>query len=169
MSSAKGRLFLLAIASIVLVSTNFASAQIVALGHSAVRGVVPESDMWPAVLEGLLRAKGSQARIINAGVFGETTGSTLARIPSAVPPGTKVVILADNEFNDLRLNLSRAQAAANLAAIKSQLKARGIRIVDAMGVYLSVRGQPGMKAPDGIHLNVEGNKKVAAILAGMVR
>ncbi|MBR0840668.1 hypothetical protein JQ607_10760 [Bradyrhizobium liaoningense] len=169
MNSAKVRLFLLAVAGIVLLSTNFASAQIVALGHSAVRGVVAESEMWPAVLEGMLRARGSQTRVVNAGVYAETTDSTLARIPSAVSPGTKIVILADNEFNDRRLNFSAAQSAANLAAIKSQLRARGIKIIDAMGIYLSVRGQPGMKAPDGIHLNVEGNKKVATILAGMVR
>jgi acyl-CoA thioesterase I len=167
--NSKARLFLLAVAGIVLISTNFASAQIVALGHSAVRGVVAESEMWPAVLEGLLRARGSQSHVINAGVYAETTDLTLARIPSAVPPGTKIVILADNEFNDLRRNFSAAQSATNLAAIKSQLRARGIKIVDAMGIYLSVRGQPGMKAPDGIHLNVEGNKKVATILAGMVR
>jgi len=169
MNSAKARLFLLAVAGIVLISTNFASAQIVALGHSAVRGVVAESEMWPAVLEGLLRARGSQSHVINAGVYAETTDLTLARVPSAVPPGTKIVILADNAFNDQRRNMSAAQSAANLAAIKSQLRARGIKIVDAMGIYLSVRGQPGMKAPDGIHLNVEGNKKVATILAGMVR
>lgn len=169
MNSAKARLFSLAVAGIFLVSINFASAQIVALGHSAVRGVVAESEMWPAVLEGLLRAKGSQTRVINAGVYAETTDLTLARIPSAVPPGTKIVILADNEFNDQRRNFSPAQSAANLAAIKSQLRARGIKIVDAIGIYLSVRRQPGMKAPDGIHLNVEGNKRVATILAGMVR
>lgn len=169
MYSAKARLFLLAVAGIILVSTNFASAQIVALGHSAVRGVVAESEMWPAVLERMLRARGSQTQIINAGVYAETTDLTLARIPSAVPPGTRIVILADNAFNDQRHHFSAAQSAANLAAIKSQLRARGIKIVDAMGIYLSVRGQPGMKAPDGIHLNVEGNKKVATILAGMVR
>lgn len=169
MNSAKARLFLLAVAGIVLVSTNFASAQIVALGHSAVRGVVAESEMWPAVLEGLLRARGSQTRVINAGVYAETTDLTLARVPSDVPPGTRIVILADNEFNDQRRNFSAAQSAANLAAIRSQLRARGIKIVDAMGIYLSVRGQPGMKAADGIHLNAEGNKKVAIILAKMVR
>lgn len=38
-----------------------------------------------------------------------------------------------------------------------------------MGTYISVLKQPGMASTDGIHLNAEGNKKVAAILAGMVR
>jgi lysophospholipase L1-like esterase len=62
--------FLLALAAIIIASTSITSAQIVALGHSAVRGHVAESEMWPAVLENMLRAKGSQVRIINAGVNG---------------------------------------------------------------------------------------------------
>jgi acyl-CoA thioesterase I len=169
MKSVNAPLFLLALAGIIFVSPNFASAQIVAFGHSAVRGVVSESEMWPAVLESLLRAKGSQTHVINAGVFGETTDATLARLPSAIPEGTKTVILADSWFNDVRHNMSKEHAEANIAAIKSQLAARGIRVVAAMQIVHSVTGQPGMRASDGIHLNVEGNKKVATILAGMVR
>src|ERR1700759_1777250 len=83
---------LLALAGIIVVSTGGASAQIVALGHSAVRGHVAENEMWPAVLESMLRAKGSQVRVINAGVNGETTGKLLARVDGAVPPGTRIVI-----------------------------------------------------------------------------
>jgi acyl-CoA thioesterase I len=146
-----------------------ASAQIVALGHSMVRGNVSESEMWPAVLEGMLRAKGSQVHVANAGVWGETTDRTLARLPSAVPQGTRIVILADNPANDVRHNLNPAQAMANIATMKSQLKARGIRVVDATGTVISVLREPGGRGPDGRHLSVEGNRKVAVILAGMVR
>jgi acyl-CoA thioesterase-1 len=163
------RIFVLAFTSIVLASANSASAQIVALGHSAVRGNVSESEMWPAVLEGLLRARGSQVHVTNAGVWGETTDATLARVSSAVPEGTRTVILVDNPFNDIRHNMSPVKAAANIAAIKSQLKARGIRVIDAWGTYVSVVRQPGGAGPDGRHLSVEGNKKVAAALVGVVR
>jgi acyl-CoA thioesterase-1 len=69
----------------------------------------------------------------------------------------------------VRHNISPATAAANIAAIRSQLKARGIRIVDAMGIVRSVAHQPGMLLPDGIHLNADGNLKVATQLAGLVR
>jgi len=169
MNCLNARVFAFAFASIICASINSASAQIVALGHSAVRGNVAESEMWPAVLEGLLHARGSQVHVANAGVWGETTGATLARVPSAVPQGTRIVILADNPFNDVRHNMSPAQAAANIAAIKSQLRARGIKVIDAMGIVMSVSRQPGGVGPDGRHLSVEGNKKVAAILAGMVR
>ena len=71
------RIFALAVAAIVAAYVNPASAQIVALGHSAVHGNVSESEMWPAVLEGLLRARGSQVHVANAGVWGETTDASL--------------------------------------------------------------------------------------------
>jgi acyl-CoA thioesterase I len=162
--------FLLVLAGIILGSTGFASAQIVALGHSAVRGHVAENEMWPAVLESLLRARGSQVHVINAGVNGETTDRTLARVSTAVPQGTKIVILMDSGYNDAnRLPQGRADAEKNIAAVKSQLKARGIRVIDAMGLYVSVLKQPGMALPDHLHLNAEGCKKVATALAGMVR
>lgn len=163
------RIFAFVLVGLALWSTNPASAQIVALGHSMVRGNVSESEMWPALLEGLLRAKGSQVHVANAGVWGETTDRTLARVPSAVPQGTRIVILADNLANDVRHNMNPAQGRANIAAIKSQLSARGIKVVDATSTVISVLRQPGGAGPDGRHLSVEGNRKVAAILAGMVR
>jgi acyl-CoA thioesterase-1 len=164
------RNFILALAGLIAISTGSASAQIVALGHSAVRGHVAENEMWPAVLESMLRAKGSQLHVINAGVNGETTGELLARVDSAVPSGTRIVILAINGFNDAhRLKEGSVNAAANIAAIKGKLRAKGVRIVDAMGLIISVLKQPGMVLPDRIHLNAEGCRKVAAALAGMVR
>ena len=155
---------------LVLASSDVASAQIVALGHSAARGHVAESEMWSSVLEGLLQARGSQTHVINAGVNGETTAEELSRVDSAVPEGTKIVILTISGFNDAhKLVGGSAGAAANIAAIKSKIRARGIRIIDAMGLYVSVLKQPGMALPDHLHLSVEGNKKLAAMLAGMVK
>jgi acyl-CoA thioesterase-1 len=88
---------------------------------------------------------------------------------SAVHEGTKIVILAVNGDNDARkLPEGSANSAANIAAIKSQLKARGIKVIDAMGIYSSVIRQPGMAVTDRIHLS-EGNGKVATILAGMLK
>ena len=119
------RIFALAFAGIVFASANSASAQIVALGHSAVRGNVSKSEMWPAVLEGLLHARGSQVHVANAGVWGETTDATLARVSSAVPQGTRIVILVDNQANDVRRNMSPIKAAENIAAIKKSVEGTG--------------------------------------------
>jgi acyl-CoA thioesterase-1 len=170
MMCSKVNVFLLAVASIIVASTGSASAQIVALGHSAVRGHVAENEMWPAVLESMLRARGSQVHVINAGINGETTGEELARVDSAIPDGTRIVILAINGANDARRNIAGAtEAPANIAAIKRKIRVRGIRIVDAMALYISVLKQPGMALPDQRHLNAEGCKKLATMLAGMLR
>ena len=170
MNCSNVRAFLLALASIVLASTGFASAQIVALGHSAAHGYVAPNEMWSAVLESMLHARGSQVHVTNAGINGETTAAELARVDSAVPEGTKIVILTISGHNDARKLIGgSADAAANIAAIKSKIRARGIRIIDAMGLYVSVLRQPGMALPDHLHLSIEGNKKLATILAGMVK
>ena len=86
---------LLALAGGIITSTGPASAQIVALGHSAVRGHVAESEMWPAVLESMLHARGSRVHVINAGINGETTAEELARVDSAVPEGTRHIRIID--------------------------------------------------------------------------
>jgi acyl-CoA thioesterase-1 len=170
MNCSKVRVFLLVLASIILASTGFASAQIVVLGHSAAHGYVAPDEMWSSVLESILRARGSQVHVINAGVNGETTRDELARVDSAVPDGTRIVILTINGYNDNRkLIAGSADAPANIAAIKRKITSRGIKIIDAMGLYSSVLRQPGMALRDGLHLSVEGNKKLATILAGMVR
>jgi hypothetical protein len=38
-----------------------------------------------------------------------------------------------------------------------------------MGIYTSLWRQPGLVLPDGNHLNVEGNRRLAAILARMLQ
>jgi len=70
------------------------AATVVALGASNTFGKgVSRSQAYPAQLEGLLRAKGLNARVINAGINGDTTGGMLARLDRMVPKGTSVVIL----------------------------------------------------------------------------
>lgn len=93
--------FSIILTGITIGSASFASAQIVALGSSTVDDQrVSSNEMWPAVLEGMLRAKGSQTHVKNAGVWGDTTEGTLSRVSSAVPDGTKTVILMINGYND---------------------------------------------------------------------
>lgn len=141
MNCSHARVFPLALFSItfvyILASTGLACAQIVAFGHSAARGHVEENEMWPEVLESMLRAKGRDAHVINAGVNGETTAQGLARLDSAIPTGTKIVILTYNGFNDARKLIDgKVHAAANIAAMKNKIRARGIRLIDAMQCIL---------------------------------
>jgi acyl-CoA thioesterase-1 len=127
-----------------------ASAQIVALGASNTAGNgVGSSSAFPAQLEAMLRARGSSAHVINAGISGDTTAGMLSRLSSAVPEETRVVIVQYGG-NDFRRNVSPSTRQSNIANIESQLRARKIRVVRADG-YVRAAWQAGMVQPDGIH------------------
>lgn len=144
------------------------NAQIVALGASNTAGYgVGSSAAYPAIVEGLLRAKGRPMSVTNAGISGDTTGGMLARLSSAVPDGTKIVILQIGG-NDRRKGISEAEAAANRAEIHKRLHARGIRTIEADGLVRSAL-QSGLRQPDGQHLTTEGHRRVAQQLAASIR
>jgi acyl-CoA thioesterase-1 len=69
-------------------------AQIVAFGASNVagKGVWP-GQAWPAQLEEMLKARGYNVRVKNAGKSCDTTSGMLHRLNFAIPSGTKIVIL----------------------------------------------------------------------------
>jgi acyl-CoA thioesterase I len=136
-----------------------ASAQVVALGASNTEGHgVSSSESYPAQLQAMLQARGSGLRVTNAGVYGDTTSGMLARLSSAVPEGTKIVILQFGG-NDFRQGISPAARQANIASIQQQLRNRGIRIIQA-----DVASAAGLVQPDHIHLTAEGYRRVAAQL-----
>jgi acyl-CoA thioesterase-1 len=169
MKFAKAAMFVSALVAAGLALTGFASAQIVALGASNVAGYgVSSTEAWPAQLESMLRARGSSAHVANAGISGNTTGQVLARLSSAVPVGTKLVILAIGPFNDLRTGGNTDVAQANLNTIRKQLRDRGVRVIDAYGIMTSIMRQPGMLQGDQIHLTAEGHRRLAAQLARSV-
>jgi acyl-CoA thioesterase I len=146
-----------------------ATVNIVALGASntygkgkgAHPGGVPPSQAYPAQLQALLKAKGVDARVANAGIPGDTTGGMLARLNSAVPNGTHIVILQTGG-NDARRGLA-GEAAGNTARITGKLQARGIKVImlDRPGAY----APKSTRDPDGQHFNAQGH---AAIAAGLL-
>jgi acyl-CoA thioesterase-1 len=151
-----------------------ALAQIVALGASNTQGKgVDASEAWPAVLEGMLRARGSGAHVVNAGISGDTTGGMMARLASAVPDGTRLVILnfGGNDFKRGRHGgglVDPEARQANMAGIIGELHRRHIRTVVADGIINAAR-KAGMVQMDHIHLTAAGHRRVASQLAGLVR
>ena len=113
-----------------------ARLKIVALGDSLTAGfgLRPE-DAFPVQLQAALKAKGRDIEILNAGVSGDTAGAGLERLDWAVPPDAAGVIL-ELGANDALRGLDPAQTAKAMAAIVTNLKARGIEILLA-----------GMQAP----------------------
>lgn len=107
---------------------------IVALGDSLTAGyLLPADAAFPVVLARELTARGRRVEIINAGVSGDTTAGGLARLEWSVPDGTGGVIL-ELGANDALRGLDPARAEANLDAMITRLKARGIKVLLA-GMY----------------------------------
>jgi len=162
--SGKAVVRLVLVAATILSSVAWARAAsiVVALGASNTYGRgVARRDAYPAQLEALLRAKGHDVRVINAGINGNTTGAMLQRLGS-VPNGTRVVILQPGG-NDRRRG-SEDDRAGNVAAIESRLAARGIKVIILEnGTFRSPPHQP-----DGQHLTPEGYRMVAESLVGQV-
>jgi acyl-CoA thioesterase-1 len=145
-----------------------ANAQIVALGASSTAGYgVGSAAAYPAQLQEILRAKRRPMSVSAAGVSGDTTGGMLARLSSAVPAGTRIVIL-QIAGNDAMKGMSPVTAAANRAEIRRQLHARGIRTIDADGFVQSAL-RSGLRQADGIHMTAEGHRRVAEQLAASIR
>jgi acyl-CoA thioesterase-1 len=139
------------------------AATVVALGASNTFGKgVARNQAYPAQLQAILRAKGYDARVINAGVNGETTGAMLRGLDRTVPQGTSVVILQPGG-NDQRTGAG-ADRAANIASIQSRLNARGIKVIVLENAML--RGLPHQ--PDGEHLTAEGYRMLAAAVTAQV-
>ncbi|MFB6421159.1 MULTISPECIES: GDSL-type esterase/lipase family protein [Bradyrhizobium] len=135
------------------------AATVVALGASNTAGKgVSSEQAYPAQLEALLRGRGLDVRVVNAGVNGDTTGGMMARLESAVPKGTKVVILQPGG------NDARKGGADHTGEIKARLAQMGVKVIMLPnGMF---RGKPHQ--PDGIHLTPEGYRMLAQQLAGPV-
>jgi acyl-CoA thioesterase-1 len=135
------------------------AATVVALGASNTYGKgVSRGQAYPAQLEALLRARGLSARVINAGINGDTTGGMLARLDRVVPKGTSVVVLQPGG------NDRRKSAPDKTSEIQARLAAVGIKVVLLPNGMLG--GKPHQ--PDGQHLTPEGYHMLAEELVGQV-
>jgi acyl-CoA thioesterase I len=142
-------------------AANATSMRIVALGASNTAGK-GSSVAWPELLQQMLRARGYNAEVTNAGISGDDLARELARLDSAVPDGTQLVVL------DKAISNSVARGVGINAAvleIRARLKARGIKliIIPRMHAWANHHIQP-----DGIHITTQGHAAVAAHLLPLV-
>src|ERR1700761_4121127 len=150
------------VAAVLLAATSTASAaplRIVAIGASNTHGwYVGKQGAYPAKLQALLKARGIDAEVVNAGIPFETTSGMLRRIDSDVPDGTNIAILQPGG-NDRRFLVSKEQRAANIAAMEARVRSRGIKVILWDEVIPSQ-----YYAFDFIHLTEEGHAMIAASL-----
>ena len=136
---------------------------VVAIGASNTSGWgVGEKAAYPAHLEALLRERGLDARVVNAGKLFDTTGGMLARLDAAVPPETALVVVQPGA-NDLRLLGTRERRAANIAAMVARLSERGIRAI----VY-DPAFPPEAYQWDRVHISADGHVRIAQELLPQV-
>ena len=139
------------------------SLNIVAVGASNTWGWgVGAQDAFSARLQTILRQRGIDAKVSNAGVIADTTTGMLSRIDSAVPNGTNIVILQPGS-NDLRFGWSKQQRAANIAAIVERLRRRHIRVI-----LYDPAIPPNFLQWDGIHFTAAAHEQIAATLAAKI-
>jgi acyl-CoA thioesterase-1 len=141
-----------------------ATLHIVAIGASNTTGFGVGSDhAYPALLQDMLRQKGLNAIVTNAGVNGDVTSGMLSRLDAAVPQGTDLVILQPGG-NDLRFFGTKAARTANINAMEAKLRARHIRYI----VYDPDPVPPDFYQWDHIHFNAAAHAKIAATLAAQI-
>jgi acyl-CoA thioesterase-1 len=103
--------------------------RIVAFGDSNTYGMnMSREQSYPAQLEAMLKAKGYDVTVINAGIPGDTTSGALGRVNSAVPSGTYIAIVTLG-VNDARKGVSPVSIEQNLSDIVANLKARNVRVI----------------------------------------
>jgi acyl-CoA thioesterase I len=168
------------IAAVLTIATVPACARpthIVAFGDSATAGwLVARKDAYPAQLQALLRKKGYDVAVTNAGINGGTLLDALLHFDQAIAPGTDIAIV---EFgtNDLRQHAALKTVRSRLIEIVRALRARKI-VVLVIGLgslklddvaraedvaYAQWDLPPGQyRARDHAHYNAQGYSIVVA-------
>jgi acyl-CoA thioesterase-1 len=105
---------------------------VVAFGDSLYAGYNLDQDKGLApVLEQALNRRGMTVRVVNAGVSGDTTAAGLARLAFTLDglPRKPDLMLVGLGGNDMLRGLSPKETRANLGAILSEAKRRGIKVM----------------------------------------
>jgi len=148
------------------------TTRIVAIGASNTEGhAVGASNAWPALLEGMLKAKGYDVTVVNAGVSSETSAETLRRVDSVVTPGTKIVIFDVGGGNDADSGESGG-TAANAAQIAARIRSHGAIAISAAkaSVVGTEKSNPSawIKGDPHHHITAQSHARVAAALVPKV-
>jgi acyl-CoA thioesterase-1 len=148
------------------------NVRIVAIGASNTSGfAVGAGNAWPAQLEGMLKQKGYDVTVVNAGVTAETSAQTLGRIDSVVTPGTKIVIYDLGGGNDEDSGAG-GSTKANGAQIAARIRAHGAIAINASkaSVVGTEKGNPSawIQGDAHHHITAQSHVRVAASLVPKV-
>ena len=112
-----------------LISPAYAETTVLALGDSLTAGYgLPADQGFVPQLQAWLAAQGSDVKIVNAGVSGDTTAGGLSRTDWSLTPEVDAVIV-NLGGNDMLRGIDPAESRANLDAILAKVKARGVPVL----------------------------------------
>jgi acyl-CoA thioesterase I len=89
---------------------------------------LPAGEAFPARLEGWLHKRGIEARVVNAGVSGDTTAGGLARLDWALSDKPDFVILALGA-NDALRGIDPSNVRDNLEKMLRKIEASGAKVL----------------------------------------
>jgi acyl-CoA thioesterase-1 len=102
---------------------------IVAFGDSLTAGLgLPLDQAFPAQLEAALKARGTEAKVVNAGVSGDTAAAALTRLDWALPDDADAVIV-ELGGNDALQGIPPEGTKAALEKIIERVQVRGLPIL----------------------------------------
>jgi acyl-CoA thioesterase-1 len=121
------RLFLAVFFALAIVAPSTAApVRILMLGTSLTQGYgLPPGTEIPALLQTRLRRTGIDAKVINAGVSGDTSAGGLSRLDWSLSDHPDAVIV-ELGSNDALRGIPPAQTEKNLSAILASLKAQRV-------------------------------------------
>lgn len=126
-----------------VVAAPAAGPVVVAMGDSLMAGYELQADAaFPAQLEARLQAGGINARVINAGVSGDTSAGGLARLDWALASannGNPDLVIVEFGGNDALRGIDPAVTRGNLDEILSKLRGRGLTVL-----LVGMRAPPNM-------------------------
>jgi acyl-CoA thioesterase-1 len=99
------------------------------LGDSLSAGYgLPESEAFPAVVEGFLRERGHDVRVLNAGVSGDTTAGGLNRLEWILQLSPEILVV-ELGGNDALRGQPLDNIEANLRQIVRRAREQGARVL----------------------------------------
>ena len=122
-----------------------AETVIAALGDSLTQGYgLPQGEGFVPKMQAWLNERGADARLINAGVSGDTTAGGLSRVDWTLTPEVDAMIVALGG-NDLLRGIDPAISRANLDAILDAAEAEDVPVL-LIGMTAPGNFGPGYKA-----------------------
>jgi len=149
------------VVALVMTAAARADTKILAFGDSLTAGYgLPKNEGFPAVLQAALRARGIAATVIDGGVSGDTTAGGRARLEWSLAANPDFVIV-ELGANDALRGLDPAATEANLDAILTRLKQRGLPVLLAGMLAPPNLGEDYGKRFNGLYPRLAERHKVA--------